>query len=95
MQGGAGGANCITSARTWSKMGSSTLSKMRVQKGRVKAEPWNLRVSNSTSKALYLMSGLGSNVSSDRPASKGNQKYMCSSLSLNCRPCNRGTGQPL
>ncbi|KAA6429810.1 MAG: hypothetical protein FRX49_00242 [Trebouxia sp. A1-2] len=62
-------------------MGSNTLSKMRVQKGRVKAEPWNLRVSNSTSRALYRMSGRGSNVSSDRPASRGNQKYICQLLS--------------
>lgn len=44
----------VTSARTWSKMGSSTLSKTRVQKGVVKAAPWNLSVSKSTSNALYL-----------------------------------------
>lgn len=136
----------VTSARTWSKIGSSTLSKMRTQKGVVKAAPWNLSVSNKTciesshgvslgrlpldhcmstfttgpvpspltgafaclgtlssysagdsraqeaegrcqdltSSALYLMSGLGSNVSSLRPANSGNQKYTCSSRSLNC-----------
>jgi hypothetical protein len=32
------------------------------------------------------MSGRGSKVSSLSPASRGNQKYMCSSLSLNCSP---------
>ncbi len=32
------------------------------------------------------MSGRGSKVSSLRPARSGNQKYMCSSLSLNCSP---------
>ena len=37
-----------TSARTWSKMGSSTLSKTRAQKGGVNAAPWNFSVSNST-----------------------------------------------
>ena len=32
------------------------------------------------------MSARGSKVSSDRPASSGNQKYMCSSLSVNRSP---------
>jgi hypothetical protein len=35
---------------------------------------------------MYLTSGRGSKVSSDKPASKGNQKYMCSSLSVKHRP---------
>ena len=38
----------VTSARTWSKMGSRTLSKMRIQKGVVKAAPWKFSVSNNT-----------------------------------------------
>ncbi len=44
--GAGGGARA--SARTWSKMGSSTLSNTRAQNGGVNAAPWNLSVSNST-----------------------------------------------
>ena len=43
-----------TSARTWSKMGSSTESNTRSQNWGEKEAPWNLRMSNSTSSALYL-----------------------------------------
>mmetsp|Transcript_6902 Transcript_6902/g.15247 ORF Transcript_6902/g.15247 Transcript_6902/m.15247 type:complete len:289 (+) Transcript_6902:2046-2912(+) len=64
-------------------MGSSTLSKMRFQNESANVPPWYLSVSNSTSSALLRISGRGSNVSSDRPASSGNQKYTCSSLSTN------------
>ena len=35
-------------------MGSSTLSKTRIQKGGEKEAPWNFKMSNSTSSALYL-----------------------------------------
>jgi hypothetical protein len=41
----------VTSARTWSKMGSRTLSNMRIQKLVVKADPWNCRVSKRTWKS--------------------------------------------
>mmetsp|Transcript_33175 Transcript_33175/g.84211 ORF Transcript_33175/g.84211 Transcript_33175/m.84211 type:complete len:375 (-) Transcript_33175:566-1690(-) len=62
-------------------MGSSTLSNTRFQKDSANVAPWNLSTSNSTSSALLRISGRGSNVSSDRPASSGNQKYTCSSRS--------------
>mmetsp|Transcript_35654 Transcript_35654/g.84492 ORF Transcript_35654/g.84492 Transcript_35654/m.84492 type:complete len:236 (-) Transcript_35654:4104-4811(-) len=42
-------------------------------------------MSKSTSSAEYRMSGRGSKVSSLSPASRGNQKYMCSSLSVKWR----------
>ena len=44
----------VTSARTWSKMGSSTESKTRSQNWGEKEEPWYFRMSNSISRALYL-----------------------------------------
>lgn len=44
----------VTSALTWSKMGSSTESNTRSQNCGEKEEPWYLRMSNSTSRALYL-----------------------------------------
>ena len=44
----AAGGGARASARTWSKMGSSTLSNTRAQNGGVNAAPWNLSVSNST-----------------------------------------------
>lgn len=38
----------VTSARTWSKIGSSTRSKMRDQNDSAKLPPWHLSTSNST-----------------------------------------------
>mmetsp|Transcript_25816 Transcript_25816/g.70012 ORF Transcript_25816/g.70012 Transcript_25816/m.70012 type:complete len:294 (+) Transcript_25816:1780-2661(+) len=66
-------------------MGRSTLSNTRFQKDSANELPWRLRVSNSTSKALLRTSGLGSKVSSDSPARRGNQKYTCSFRSTNCK----------
>ena len=48
----------LTSARTWSKMGSSTLSNIRFQNESAKTPPWHLSVSKSTSRALLRISGL-------------------------------------
>ncbi len=57
-----------TSALTWSKMDRSTLSKMRVQNSGVKAAPWYVSVSNSTSSALYLCTPRPTNVRNKRLA---------------------------
>ena len=44
--------------------------------------PWNLSVSNNTSSAEVRISARGSNVSSESPAKRGNQKYVCASASV-------------
>ena len=56
----------------------------RAVKGRIPAWPACLEnassgSSSSTALAPHRISGRGSKVSSDSPASSGNQKYMCSS----------------
>ena len=49
-----------------------------------------VQTADLTPRAPLRMSGWGSKVSSDRPARRGNQKYRCSSRSLNCSPGRAG-----
>ena len=54
------------------------------------SRPDQLQTAILTPRAPLRMSGWGSKVSSDRPARRGNQKYRCSSRSLNCSPGRAG-----